>query len=68
MPVGGGYLVDHELRAVAIGGPETGPVMRAAFREGIDCVIMAPDQDVDDTGELPILELPYPGAHLLRRG
>lgn len=32
---GGEYLIDNELRAVAIGGPESGPVMRAAFRAGI---------------------------------
>ena len=57
---GGEYLVNNGLKAVAVGGPEAGPVMRAAFREGIGCVIMAPDQDFDDIDTLPVLELPYP--------
>ena len=39
---GGDYRIDRQLKAVAIGGNESGPVMRAAFRDGIGCVIMAP--------------------------
>jgi len=54
---GGEYVVDRERRAVAIGGVSTGPVVRAAFREGIGCVVMAPEQDFDDIDELPSLEL-----------
>jgi CubicO group peptidase (beta-lactamase class C family) len=57
---GGEYQVKPELKAVAIGGPGSGPVMRAAFREGIGCVIMAPNQDFDDIDSLPALKLPYP--------
>lgn len=57
---GGEYLVDHELRAVAIGGAGSGPVIRAAFREGIGCVVMAPDQGFDQIDTLPLLKLPYP--------
>jgi CubicO group peptidase (beta-lactamase class C family) len=57
---GGDYEVDWERRAVAIGVPGGTPVMRAAFREGIGCVIMAPDQTFEDIDDLPILELPYP--------
>jgi CubicO group peptidase (beta-lactamase class C family) len=34
--------------------------MRAAFREGIGCVILAPDQTFEDIERLPILKLPYP--------
>jgi CubicO group peptidase (beta-lactamase class C family) len=61
-PEGGDYAVDRARRAVAIGDPETGPVMRAAFREGIGCVVMAPDQSFDDIDGLPILEMaPLPG-------
>ncbi len=61
-PEGGDYEVDRERRAVAIGDPDTGPVMRAAFREGIGCVIMAPDQTLDDIDGLPVLEMaPPPG-------
>lgn len=58
--LGGDYVVDTELQTVAIGGGGSGPVMRAAFREGIGCVIMSPDQDFDDIDSLPIQEMPYP--------
>ena len=34
--------------------------MRAAFREGIGCVIMAPDQTFEDIDNLPILDVPPP--------
>lgn len=56
---GGDYQVDHERKAVAIGSPWGGaPVMRAAFREGIGCVVMAPDQGFEDIDALPILTTP----------
>jgi CubicO group peptidase (beta-lactamase class C family) len=61
-PEGGEYVVDTGLRAVAIGGPGAGPVIRAAFREGIGCVVMAPDQTFADIDSLPKLEMPYPAA------
>ncbi len=57
---GGEYVIDHDLRAVAIGGPESGTIIRAAFREGIGCVVMPPEQTFDDIDSLPKLELPYP--------
>lgn len=57
---GGEYEIDKELRAVAIGGPTTGPVIRAAFREGVGCVVMSPDQTFADIDSLPALDLPYP--------
>jgi CubicO group peptidase (beta-lactamase class C family) len=61
-PEGGDYHVDRDRRAVAIGNPATGPVMRAAFREGLGCIMMAPDQDFADIDGLPILEMaPPPG-------
>ena len=56
----GDYVVDSEHRAIAVGGGASGTVMRAAFREGIGCVLMSPDQDFDDIDSLPILELPQP--------
>ena len=55
---GGDYVVDRERKAVAIGAPGAIPVMRAAFRDGIGCVIMAPDQTFDDIAELPIQTAP----------
>ena len=59
---GGEYLINRDLKAVAIGGVKSGQVMRAAFREGIGCVVMAPNQDFDDIDSLPILKLPDPGG------
>ena len=55
---GGDYVVDRERKAVAIGAPGAIPTMRAAFREGIGCVIMSPDQTFDDIDDLPILTTP----------
>jgi CubicO group peptidase (beta-lactamase class C family) len=65
-PVGtartGAYLVDSADRAVAVGAPDGPPVMRAAFREGLGCVVMAPDQTFADIAGLPRLDLaPPPG-------
>jgi CubicO group peptidase (beta-lactamase class C family) len=54
------YQIDNERRAVAVGGSTSGPTIRAAFREGIGCVVMAPDQSFDDIDSLPQLDLPYP--------
>ncbi|NNF26805.1 MAG: serine hydrolase [Gemmatimonadetes bacterium] len=59
-PEGGDYQVDRDRKAVAIGAEGSVPVMRAAFREGIGCVILAPDQDFGDIPSLPALSLPYP--------
>jgi len=55
---GGDYLVDWDLQAVMVGRPDSGPVARAVFRKGIGCIIMAPDQDIEDIDSLPVLELP----------
>ena len=56
---GGDYQVDRERKAVAIGSPWGGaPVMRAAFRQGIGCVMLAPDQGFQDIDGLPILRTP----------
>ncbi len=57
---GGDYEVDRQLKAVSVGGPGVVPVMRAAYREGLGCVVMAPDQTFDDMGSLPILTMPPP--------
>jgi CubicO group peptidase (beta-lactamase class C family) len=59
-PAGGEYLVDRERKAVAIGAPDGVPTMRAVFREGLGCVILAPDQTFEDIGDLPLLEMPPP--------
>tara|TARA_Y100000588_G_scaffold30595_1_gene29738 strand:- start:2858 stop:4309 length:1452 start_codon:yes stop_codon:yes gene_type:complete len=57
---GGDYVINETLQAVAIGADDGTPVMRAAFREGIGCVILAPDQTFEDIERLPQLTLPYP--------
>lgn len=55
---GGDYEVDWERRAVAVGVPGGTPVMRAAFRDGIGCVVLAPDQTFEDIDKLPQLDMP----------
>ena len=57
---GGDYVVDEERKAVAIGAAGGTPIMRAVFREGIGCVILAPDQTFEDIDSLPELTLPPP--------
>jgi CubicO group peptidase (beta-lactamase class C family) len=59
-PAGGDYVVDRARKTVAIGTPGTAPVMRAVFREGIGCVILAPDQTFDAIDQLPIITTPPP--------
>ena len=57
---GGEYIINRELKAVAVGGQASGPTIRAAFREGVGCVVMAPDMDFSSIDTLPALELPAP--------
>lgn len=57
---GGDYNVDWNRQAVEVGAADGVPVMRAAFREGIGCVILPPDQTLADIDALPELTLPYP--------
>ena len=55
---GGDYVVDRERRAVAVGAADGAPVMRAAYRDGIGCVVLAPDQTFEDIEGLPIQTMP----------
>lgn len=53
--------IDYQLKAVAIGVGDRNdpiPVMRAAYREGIGCVVMGIDQTFADIDKLPKLEMP----------
>jgi len=52
--------IDRQNRTVVIGRSSTrlAPVMRAAYREGIGCVLMSPEQTFSDIGSLPILKMP----------
>lgn len=63
---GGDYRVDWQRRAVEIGAQGAVPIMRAAFREGIGCVILPPDQTLDDIDKLPELTLPLPAGDAAR--
>ena len=54
---GGDYKIDWEKKTVAIGSNQNTPVMRAAFREGIGCIILAPNQTFDVIDDLPIQSL-----------
>ena len=59
---GGDYTVDHDRQAVTIGAPGGTPQMRAAFREGIGCIILPPDQTLEEIGQLPILDMAPPAG------
>jgi CubicO group peptidase (beta-lactamase class C family) len=61
-PQGGDYEVDWARKAVAVGAEAGAPIMRAAFREGIGCVILAPDQTFADIERLPKLDLAPPAG------
>ena len=58
--------IDYPARTVAIGIglSDPAPVMRAAHREGLGCVIMGPDQNFGDVPELPELHLPTPAGNM----
>jgi CubicO group peptidase (beta-lactamase class C family) len=56
-PRGGDYIVDWDRQAVAIGAAGGTPIMRAAYREGIGCVIMAPDQTFENIDDLPAITM-----------
>ncbi len=45
---GGEYAIDWERRFVEVGGPTTGPVLRAVFREGIGCVVVLEQKPLPD--------------------
>ncbi|MEO0422407.1 MAG: serine hydrolase [Pseudomonadota bacterium] len=57
---GGPYEVHSDEQAVTVGGAPHGPAVTAAFREGVGCVVMAPDMGLDAIPTLPELRLPYP--------
>jgi CubicO group peptidase (beta-lactamase class C family) len=52
--------IDQRARTVAVGvgGTDQVPAMRSAYREGIGCVVMAPDQTFSDIDKLPSLRTP----------
>ena len=51
--------IDRERKTVAVGdGNGLAPTMRAAYREGLGCVVMGPEQTFADIDKLPILKMP----------
>ncbi|MGH9336031.1 MAG: serine hydrolase, partial [Vicinamibacteria bacterium] len=56
--------IDENRRTVAVGtgGNFPAPVMRAAYREGVGCIVLAPDQSFDDIDSLPELRMPPPSG------
>ena len=56
----GDVVIDHDRKAVAVGADDGVPVIRAAFREGLGCIVLSPDQTFDDIDGLPRLGLPAP--------
>lgn len=52
---GGNYRIESDTQSVQVGGGADGPAVRAAFREGIGCVVMAPGQPLANIEELPSL-------------
>jgi len=63
-PVGtakaGAYNVDSTQRSVVVGDASAGNAVRAAFRPGIGCVVMRPDQTESDIKALPEIKRPKP--------
>ncbi len=41
---GGDYVIDYENKTVTISASDSTSIMRAAYRAGIGCVILAPNQ------------------------
>src|SRR5215813_3506540 len=52
--------IDREHKTVAVGesGRGLAPTMRAAYRQGLGCVVMGPEQTFADIDKLPILKIP----------
>ena len=55
---GGDYLIDWDKKTVTLGSTNSTPVMRSAYREGIGCIVLAPEQSFETIDELPIQTLP----------
>lgn len=63
---GGNYQIDTTLKLVSVGGKqnkyaekaEDGKAISAVFREGLGCVVLAPNQKPEDISALPSIEIP----------
>ena len=50
--------IDQGRKTVAVGEGGPGAAMRAAYREGLGCVVMGPEQTFADIDKLPSLKMP----------
>ncbi|MCB0555045.1 MAG: beta-lactamase family protein [Phaeodactylibacter sp.] len=57
-PHSGDYEVDWERKTVMVDLPGSASVMRAAYREGLGCIVLAPNQTFEDIDSLPVLQMP----------
>jgi CubicO group peptidase (beta-lactamase class C family) len=55
---GGDYSIDIDSQTVTVGLGKLAPAVSAAFREGIGCIVMSPDQSLADIPALPLQTLP----------
>ena len=72
---GGNFTVDSPNQLVTVGGGESGTAISAVFREGIGCVVLAPNQGPQDIDSLPTImqppladdpaTIPWPNGDLL---
>ena len=59
-PYDGRVSIDEEGKTVTVGDASNDPIptMRAAYRDGLGCIVMVPDQTLADVERLPSLALP----------
>jgi len=56
----GNYRIDTNTRSVSVGGKQDGLEITSVFRDGVGCVVMAPDQTSKDIASLPSVTLSKP--------
>ena len=57
-------IIDEDLKVVTVGLPGNSPIppMRAAYRDGLGCIVLAPHMTTDDIADLPEVAYPFPQA------
>ena len=50
---GDDIVIDRDRRAVVVGLEDELPAMRSAYRDGLGCITLPPDQDFADIDQLP---------------
>lgn len=62
----GKATIDQDRQAVSVSSDNILPQVTAAFRRGIGCVVMAPDQTLADIDDLPEFDTPPPPGDAAR--